>query len=825
MKFLYALLCVALGLPPAACSRSSSSSCVDRTHCPADGGIDSGAPDGSDAGSTQWTNIGIGSPVAKTADGGASLTFSGRVNALRVAPDNPAIAYLGAAGGGVWKSSDFLDPIPQWQPLTDGMAHLSVSAIDVDPHAPMTIYAAMGDLDGFIITIHALLTKSTDGGASLSTPVPIVDAATGAQVSIIYDLRVDPSSSQVLLVGSDLGLLRSKDGGATFSRMTLPTAGGTQVTSAVHSLAFVGATNGVSSWVAAGVYACDAGKSPPTFVGSPSTASCPVGNLGDLWRSADGGQTWTSMRASTAQTFPGWNGIADSSTTNGATGLGRIQLATTAGAAANPTSSTVYGLAMSIDAHASVDVLRSVDGGQTWASLWVAPGGTVSNPAAGFSDIAVAQRRTGAIAVDPTDANHVLIGGTSCALRTLDGLSGAPVWDNVLNGVHVDWRTETALVAAGQLLVFSGNDGGLYVSTNLFSTPEGSESAVSWTPLNQGLFTQLVFAVGSGDPADGNTATVLAGSQDIGAFILDAQPLWDTVGGGDVSGAVVNGGVAWWGAEILRFCALAARDCRLPSNWQNSAFPLPTGDTVPLASVRFSPILDGSDRALAISKLNVWLSAPDPMQTWTWTRVTPTNLPASTTNVFASPSVPGLFGVTMDDGTCAVTGNGLDAAPTWTVSQPIGDGTTQLQHASMIAFAPQTLPGAQPGDVYLAASVADALPSGGAIPDSVGHLLVTRDRGATWQAVHGAGLGQDLPNAPIHVVRYDPSDPTGGRIYVASDRGVYRSTDGGMTWLPLGSLPGAPVTDLFISRDGRLLRAATLGRGIWELSNAKAGGS
>jgi photosystem II stability/assembly factor-like uncharacterized protein len=127
------------------------------------------------------------------------------------------------------------------------------------------------------------------------------------------------------------------------------------------------------------------------------------------------------------------------------------------------------------------------------------------------------------------------------------------------------------------------------------------------------------------------------------------------------------------------------------------------------------------------------------------------------------------------------------------------------------------LPGAQPGDVYLASSSATVLAGNAPIPDALGHLFVTRDRGATWQPFHGAGVGQDLPNAPVSVVRYDPSDSTGSRIYAATAVGVFLTTDGGMTWKAVGKLPAAPVTDLFISRDGKLLRASTLGRGIWEL--------
>jgi photosystem II stability/assembly factor-like uncharacterized protein len=55
-------------------------------------------------------------------------------------------------------------------------------------------------------------------------------------------------------------------------------------------------------------------------------------------------------------------------------------------------------------------------------------------------------------------------------------------------------------------------------------------------------------------------------------------------------------------------------------------------------------------------------------------------------------------------------------------------------------------------------------------------------------------------------------------IYVAADIGVWHSTDGGKNWtLFQNGLPDAPVLDLQIHSTQRLLRAATYGRGIYEI--------
>ncbi len=104
------------------------------------------------------------------------------------------------------------------------------------------------------------------------------------------------------------------------------------------------------------------------------------------------------------------------------------------------------------------------------------------------------------------------------------------------------------------------------------------------------------------------------------------------------------------------------------------------------------------------------------------------------------------------------------------------------------------------------------------IPPQIGHLYKTTDRGATWTPFHGNGTGFDLPNIPIYVIKYDPSDTTDQTIWLGTELGVYRTTDGGATWGPYGlGLPMVRVTDIQISSNGGLVRVSTYGRGVWEI--------
>jgi hypothetical protein len=83
---------------------------------------------------------------------------------------------------------------------------------------------------------------------------------------------------------------------------------------------------------------------------------------------------------------------------------------------------------------------------------------------------------------------------------------------------------------------------------------------------------------------------------------------------------------------------------------------------------------------------------------------------------------------------------------------------------------------------------------------------------------HGNGTGLDLPNVPIYTVVYDPTDNSDKAIWVGTELGVYRTTDGGNTWAPYGlGLPMVRVWDIHIANNGSLIRIATYGRGVWEI--------
>jgi photosystem II stability/assembly factor-like uncharacterized protein len=87
--------------------------------------------------------------------------------------------------------------------------------------------------------------------------------------------------------------------------------------------------------------------------------------------------------------------------------------------------------------------------------------------------------------------------------------------------------------------------------------------------------------------------------------------------------------------------------------------------------------------------------------------------------------------------------------------------------------------------------------------------------GARWRPRNGAA-GASLLNVEHNALAVDPAVPN--NVYVGADIGVWHSDDGGQTWHPFeNGLPDAPVFDLQIHPTQRLLRAATYGRGVYEI--------
>ncbi|MCB0749494.1 MAG: hypothetical protein KDC90_18695, partial [Ignavibacteriae bacterium] len=95
----------------------------------------------------------------------------------------------------------------------------------------------------------------------------------------------------------------------------------------------------------------------------------------------------------------------------------------------------------------------------------------------------------------------------------------------------------------------------------------------------------------------------------------------------------------------------------------------------------------------------------------------------------------------------------------------------------------------------------------------VGQVLKTTDFGTTWTDISG-----NLPKISHNDLFVDPANTN--HLYVANDFGVYWSNDGGTVWNKLSNgMPFVPVLDFdfYVNGSTRLIRAASHGRGVFEL--------
>src|SRR6516164_9416849 len=157
-------------------------------------------------GSLRWRNIG-------PARGGRSIAVAGSVA-------RPFEYYMGATGGGLWKTSD---GGALWRPVTDGQIHYSsIGAVAVSASNPDVVYIGTGEADirGNIIQGGGAY-KSTDAGKTW-THIGLTDT------QVIARIRVHPTNPDLVYVAAfghhaapnpDRGVYRSKDGGKTWDKI------------------------------------------------------------------------------------------------------------------------------------------------------------------------------------------------------------------------------------------------------------------------------------------------------------------------------------------------------------------------------------------------------------------------------------------------------------------------------------------------------------------------------------------------------------------------------------------------------------------------------
>jgi photosystem II stability/assembly factor-like uncharacterized protein len=256
---------------------------------------------------------------------------AGRVNAIAGVIGQPSTFYMGAVGGGLWKTTNIGRT---WTPIFDGNNVASIGAIAVAPSNPDVLYVGTGEADlRDSIAFGDGMYKSSDAGKTWTH----IGLESTRQIGRVIVHPRDPNIVLVAALGHvygphpDRGVYRSRDGGSTWQKVLFKGDGVGAI-----DLSFDPAN---PQTVFAALWAV---RRPPWFIYAPAN-----GPGSGLYKSTDGGTTWTQLT----------NGLP-------AEGVGRMGIAI---APANPRR--IYVIA---DAKEG-GLFRSDDGGATFTKVSADP--------------------------------------------------------------------------------------------------------------------------------------------------------------------------------------------------------------------------------------------------------------------------------------------------------------------------------------------------------------------------------------------------------------------------------------------------------------------
>jgi photosystem II stability/assembly factor-like uncharacterized protein len=348
--------------------------------------------------------------------------MSGRVNDLEVHPANSRIVYVGAAGGGVWKSND---AGTTFNPIFDDYCQ-SIGAIALDPSDPdNTIYVGTGETwTRNSVTIGDGLYKSTDGGGNWEK----IGLEKSERIANIIINPKDPKEVYVAVLGAlwgdseDRGVYKSNDGGATWNKVL-----------------YIDQKTGCADLVMDPMDPATLYASMWEFRRTGWSFSS-GGSNSALYKSTDGGATWNKIH----------NGFPEGD-------LGRL------GIAVAPSNPNVLYTVIEAEKDERKGLYRSDDGGQSWKQL--------------NNDFGITVRPFyfSRIVVDPRDENVVVKGGLSGSISR----DGGKTFKN-LGNMHSDIH-DIAFSIKDSDIMYVGTDGGVYRSWNGGTTMEIVENL----PLSQ----------------------------------------------------------------------------------------------------------------------------------------------------------------------------------------------------------------------------------------------------------------------------------------------------------------------------------------------------
>jgi hypothetical protein len=739
-------------------------------------GTPPGAPPPAPVQLVNGTWVPVGPAPIKNGQVADNGPVTGRIDGIAADPTNANIIYIGAAGGGIWKT---IDGGQTWTAMTNDSAeeNIVIGAIAISPSNPNILYAGTGEADNSADSYYgAGVLKSTDAGATWA-----LMGSTPFNQKGITKIAIDPTNPDTVYVatadaffGSDVarlggnGIWKTTDGGTTWTNTT------TSISASAQDDEYTDVTIAV----------------PPTST-TPATLFMAIGNDAGsndnfVYESTDGATTWKK-----AGNYPGGGGVI------------RVAVAPSNpmilySAASSPNNSN-FGSLLFME--------KSGDGGMTWSKL--SPPDYMNE----FGNFGQGDYDSTLI-VDPKDPKTVYAGGAGGQIGTSDfvgskfiaSVDGGTTWVDASgiaqskspNGPHADHHA-IAFDAAGKLLV--GNDGGIWRLESLDTTT--TPATATWTDLNGNL--QITTFVGIAlDPS--NPQVAYGGSQDNGREKFTGDTAWNLVNGGDGGFIRVDPNKTQTVYGEFTGVSLQRSDDQ-GMTWNDKI----TGIGNDPANFYVPFIVDGSsvDQTSGFSRLllgtnriyestnggDSWHTLSQPQQNgWTTT--------APVTAIAAATGDPNTIYATTNDGKIFVTTN---KGTSWTERDlPI---TNDVRLPDIIT---------DPADPKTAYVVRNAFTGE--------RVFKTTNNAQTW-----TDITANMPPVPLNAIAIDKRPDHLNTLYVGTDGGeqgsVLALTTADVNWAALGTgLPNVRVTGLEVDETHDILAAGTYGLGMWEFTYKGGGG-
>jgi photosystem II stability/assembly factor-like uncharacterized protein len=688
-------------------------------------------------------------------------TQGGRVTAVAGVPQRPGTFYMGASGGGLWKSANYGQT---WTNVSDGFfATGSIGSVRTAPTNPDIVYVGTGS-DG--IRSNVILGKGVYRSDDAGKTWRHLGLSTAGQIGAVVIHPHNPDVVFVAAIGQpfgpsrERGVYRTRDGGTTWDKVLFlsDSTGAVDLELAPDN----------PDEVYAAMWRVE--RKPWTIISGARE--------GGIFRSADGGTTWKQLT----------NGLPS----------GLVGKADLAVSPADP--NRLYVL---IEALPGSGLYRSDDRGESFR-LVSEEGGLLRRPF----------YYTG-VETDPTNADVVYVNNESF-FKSVDGGRSwtrrpTPHGDN-----HDLW-----IDPADPRVMIQSNDGGANVTRDggeTWSTQDNQPTAEVYQIALDDRFPAWVYA-GQQDNGTAIAVPTLPPFDDPAA----QEALWINVGGCETGPAVPKPGDPaiiytnckgqfgvlnlrtgqeqhyWVGAQNL----YGANPKDLKYRFQR-VVPIHVSPHDPKTVYHGSQYLHRTrDGGVTWERISPDLTAFEPdKQVYSGTPITRdiTGEEHYSTlySVRESPVRQGVIWTGANDGPVHVT---RDGGKTWTRVTPpdLGPGG-RVQN---IEPSPH-----QAAKAYIA--VYRYL-----LNDWQPYIYRTTDYGRTWTRLTTGtnGIPDDFPT---RVVREDPVRE--GLLYAGTEFGMFVSFDDGATWQPMQlDLPVTPVTDIAVN--GVDLILSTMGRGFYVLDD------